>query len=68
MKFGHIELETADAVASMRFYVDVLGYTLVANHGDQFIWVEKGGVEYKDLVGQVRELASRRVNTQSSSS
>ena len=46
MKFGHIELETGDPLASMRFYVDVLGYALVANQGDRFIWVEKGGVEY----------------------
>ena len=46
MKLGHIELETADPLASMRFYVDVLGYELVANQGDRFIWVAKDGVEF----------------------
>ena len=46
MKFGHIELEASDPLASMRHYVDVLGYNLVANQGDKFVWLEKGGAEY----------------------
>ena len=29
----------------MRHYVDVLGFELVANQGDRFIWVKCGGVE-----------------------
>jgi len=45
MKFGHIELETADPPATMRFYVGVLGFELVANQADTFIWVKKDGIE-----------------------
>ena len=46
MKLGHIELEASDPPASLRFFVEVLGFTLVANQNDTFIWVEKGGTEY----------------------
>jgi len=45
MKLGHIEFESVDPFATMRFYVDVLGFELVANQGDRFIWVKKDGVE-----------------------
>jgi len=46
MKLGHIEIQAAKPLVSMKFFVDVLGYTLVANQGDTFIWVEKDGVEF----------------------
>ncbi|MHC4953898.1 MAG: VOC family protein [Planctomycetota bacterium] len=46
MKLGHVELEAADPLASMNFFVETLGYSLVANQGDRFIWVEKDGVEF----------------------
>ena len=29
----------------MRFYCDTLGFKLVANQGDTYIWVESNGVE-----------------------
>ena len=45
MRVGHIELPVADPVASGRFYVDVLGFELVANQADTFVWVQGGGVE-----------------------
>lgn len=45
MKLGHLEIEANDPLATMRFYVDELGYELVANQGDRFIWVKKDGVE-----------------------
>ena len=45
MKLGHLEFESADPLATMRFYVDTLGFELVANQGDKFIWVKKDGVE-----------------------
>ena len=45
MRFGHLELPTSDPAASMAYYVDTLGFELVANQGDTFIWVKKGGLE-----------------------
>ena len=45
MRFGHLELGVGDPRASRAFYVDCLGFTLVADQGPEFQWVERGGLE-----------------------
>ena len=45
MKFGNIEIAASDPAASVGYYRDVLGFTLVAQQGEQFAWVELGGTE-----------------------
>ena len=45
MRVGHLELPVANPLESMSFYVDMLGFELVANQGDQFIWVKAGAQE-----------------------
>jgi len=44
MRFGHLELAVADPRASLAFYVEKLGFRLVADQG-RFLWVERGGLE-----------------------
>ena len=44
IQFGHVELFVRDPVASQRFYVDVLGFELVAVQGP-FVWVKAGAME-----------------------
>ena len=39
----------------MRYYVEVLGFELVANQGDRFIWVKCGAVEVLLKPGPGRE-------------
>ena len=45
MRFGHLELVVGDPLASRTFYVERLGFTLVADQGPDFQWVERGGLE-----------------------
>lgn len=45
MRFGHLELGVADPLASRAFYVERLGFRLVADQGPDFQWVERGGLE-----------------------
>jgi catechol 2,3-dioxygenase-like lactoylglutathione lyase family enzyme len=45
MRIGHVELPVADPLRSLRFYVDVLGFELVDNQADRFIWVHLGGTQ-----------------------
>lgn len=45
MRVGHLELPVANPLESMSFYVDTLGFELVDNQGDRFIWVRSGGLE-----------------------
>jgi catechol 2,3-dioxygenase len=59
MRVGHIELPVEDPVASGRFYVDVLGFELVANQGDTFVWVRAGDVELLLRPGPPRPAGAR---------
>jgi catechol 2,3-dioxygenase-like lactoylglutathione lyase family enzyme len=45
MQFGHLELGVLDPVASRAWWVDRLGFTLVADQGPEFQWVARGGLE-----------------------
>lgn len=42
---GHIELFVADPIASREFYVNILGFELVAVQDQQFVWVKSGTME-----------------------
>jgi catechol 2,3-dioxygenase-like lactoylglutathione lyase family enzyme len=44
MRFGHLELFVADPLRSLEFYTDDLGFQLIENQDDRFIWVERGGL------------------------
>lgn len=44
MKAGHIELFVSSPLESLKFYCEILGFELVENQGDQFIWVKSGEV------------------------
>ena len=46
MKFGHIEMAVSDPKAALAYYTEQLGFELVANQDDTFIWVSKDGVEF----------------------
>jgi len=45
MKFGHLELTVRSPGESAAFFADRLGFTLVADQGGGFLWIEKGGLE-----------------------
>ncbi|MDB5032829.1 MAG: glyoxalase [Chlorobi bacterium] len=45
MKLGHIELFAHDTAAAGRFYLDVLGFELVAAQDGGFIWLKLGDCE-----------------------
>lgn len=45
MKLGHIELFVENSLKSKDFYIDVLGFELVAVQQDQFVWVKSGEME-----------------------
>lgn len=45
VKLGHLELFVQDPLKSMHFYCDILGFQLVDNQNDQFIWVKSGAIE-----------------------
>jgi len=44
MRLGHIELFVADVERSRRFYVEILGFEIVADQGT-FVWVRSGALE-----------------------
>jgi catechol 2,3-dioxygenase-like lactoylglutathione lyase family enzyme len=44
-RFGHLEWFTADPAMAARFYVDALGFTLIAEQGPDFTWIGLGEVE-----------------------
>ena len=52
MKLGHIELLVKDPLQSKSFYEDVLGFELVHNQDDKFIWLQSGGIEILLRPGQ----------------
>ena len=45
MKLGHIELFSPNPERLGRFYIQKLGFTLVADQGQGFIWVQSGEIE-----------------------
>jgi catechol 2,3-dioxygenase-like lactoylglutathione lyase family enzyme len=45
LKLGHIELFVRDPARSRDFYRDVLGFEVVAEQGDQHIWLKSGEIE-----------------------
>ena len=45
MRIGHVELPVSDPLASADFYVGRLGFELVANQDDSFVWVRAGDLE-----------------------
>ena len=46
MRFGHIELAVSDPMAALAYYTGSLGFELVANQNDTFIWLKKDDVEF----------------------
>lgn len=42
MQLGHIELFVADPQASKAFYRDVLGFDVVSEQNEKFIWMKLG--------------------------
>lgn len=45
MKCGHYELIVRDPHKSLTFYRDYLGFELVSNQGDKYIWLQHSGSE-----------------------
>jgi len=45
MKLGHLELFVAEPHKAKEFYVNALGFELVAEQGESFAWVKSGGIE-----------------------
>lgn len=45
MIIGHVELPVKDALVSQAYYVEKLGFELVSNQADTFVWVRKGSLE-----------------------
>lgn len=45
LRIGHIELFVSDPIKSKRFYERVLGFEVVAEQGEQFVWVKAGEME-----------------------
>jgi catechol 2,3-dioxygenase-like lactoylglutathione lyase family enzyme len=46
MHVGHTEIFVSDPLTSKEFYVDVLGFTLMAVQGEQFVWLTSGGMQF----------------------
>lgn len=45
MKLGHFEIFVRDPKASLAFYRDVLGFKLVQEQGDRYVWIRSGSKE-----------------------
>jgi catechol 2,3-dioxygenase-like lactoylglutathione lyase family enzyme len=59
MEPGHIELFVRDVAVSAAFYVDVLGFELVAEQGGgRFVWVGLGNREVLLRLGEPRPPAA----------
>jgi len=52
MKIGHIELSVANPLKSKEFYVNVLGFKVVYNQDDKFLWLKLGEQEILLRPGQ----------------
>jgi len=44
-RIGHLELFSANPIASRDFYCDVLGFELVEVQGGQCVWLKLGAIE-----------------------
>jgi catechol 2,3-dioxygenase-like lactoylglutathione lyase family enzyme len=59
MELGHIELFVRDVAVAAGFYVDVLGFELVAEQADgRFVWVRLGDREVLLRLGESRPPAA----------
>ncbi|MHA2368919.1 MAG: VOC family protein [Candidatus Hodarchaeales archaeon] len=45
MKFGHLELFVDDPLRSQEFYCRMLGFEVIANQKNEFIWIKQGDIE-----------------------
>lgn len=45
LRFGHIEILSADPQAARRFYEDLLGFELTVVQSEDFIWLRQGELE-----------------------
>jgi len=45
IKLGHIKLFVQNSLKSIHFYCNALGFQLVDNQNNQFIWVKGGEME-----------------------
>ena len=52
MRFGHLELSVSDPPRSLEYYTEALGFRLVDNQADRYIWIERGGLTILLLPGQ----------------
>ena len=53
MELGHVELFVRDMTAARRFYLDLLGGTVVTEQGDgRFLWVRLGERELLLRIGE----------------
>ncbi len=46
MKFGHIEIFVKDVQKAKDFYTKILGFEVVAEQGENFVWVATEGQEF----------------------
>ena len=45
-RIGHVHLKVADLPRALAFYVDLLGFEVVANYGDQAAFISAGGYHH----------------------
>ena len=45
-KIGHVHLTVADLERSLRFYCDILGFTVVTKYGDSAVFISAGGYHH----------------------
>ena len=46
VRIGHVHLKVADLERSLRFYRDVLGFTVTQRYGDQAVFLSAGGYHH----------------------
>ncbi len=59
MRFGHLEIFTADPARAARFYREVLGFEVVADQGGGLLWLACGQVEFLLRPGSPPEAPER---------
>lgn len=45
-RIGHVHLKVADLPRSLKFYCDLLGFTLITTYGDQAAFISAGGYHH----------------------
>ena len=58
LRFGHIELFVKDPIQSQEFYCGVLGFELVSNQNNQFVWIKKDSIEILLRPGSLEKKAN----------